>query len=74
MLLHLNVFLKSYQLTNLISTLLIQSLPGFTLQCGLEYTGITVQTIQDKHLILLLDNNFRAGISSVMGDRYVKSD
>ena len=25
-------------------------------------------------MILLLENNIRGGISSVMGDRYVKSD
>ena len=30
--------------------------------------------LQDKDLILTLENNIRGGISSVMGDRYVKSD
>ena len=38
------------------------------------YTRIKVQTRQDKDMILLLENNIRGGISSVMGDRYVKSD
>ena len=33
-----------------------------------------MQTLQDKNLILLTGNNVRGGISSVMGDRYVKSD
>ena len=33
-----------------------------------------LQTLQDKDLILELENNLRGGISSVMGDRYVKSD
>ena len=50
------------------------SLPGYTYQCALQYTNIKVQTLQDKDLILLIENNIRGGISSVMGDRYVKSD
>ena len=48
------------------------SLPGYTWQCGLKYTGINLQTLQDKDMILLLENNIRGGISSVMGDRYVR--
>ena len=39
-----------------------------------KYTGINLQTLQDKDLILTLENNIRGGISAVMGDRYVKSD
>ena len=50
------------------------SLPGYTYQCALKYTDIKLQTIQDKDLILLIGNNIRGGISSVMGDRYVKLD
>ena len=50
------------------------SLPGYTYQCALKYTDIKLQTLQDKDLILLIKNNIRGGISSVMGDRYVKSD
>ena len=50
------------------------SLPSYTYQCALKYTDIKLQTLQDKDLILLLENNIRGGISSVMGDRYVKSD
>ena len=50
------------------------SLPGYTYQCALKYTDIKLQTLQDKDLILTLENNIRGGISSVMGDRYVKSD
>ena len=49
------------------------SLPGYTWHCGLKYTGINLQTLQDKDMILLIENNFRGGISSVMGDRYVIS-
>ena len=50
------------------------SLPGYTWQCGLKYRGMNLQTLQDKDMILLIENNIRGGISSVMGDRYVKSD
>ena len=50
------------------------SLPGYTWQCGLKYTGINLQTAQDKDMILVLENYIRGGISSVMGDRYIKSD
>ena len=49
------------------------SLPGYTWQCGSKNTGINLQTLQDKDLILTLENNVRGGISSVMGNRYVKS-
>ena len=57
-----------------INPLYCVSLPGYTWQCGLKYTGINIQTLQDKDMILLLENNIRGGISSVMGDRYIKSD
>ena len=50
------------------------SLPGYTWECGLKNTGINLQTLQDKDLILTLENNIRGGISSVMGEKYVKSD
>ena len=50
------------------------SLPGYTWQCGLKYTGINLQTLQDKDMILLLKNNIRGEISSVMGNRYTQSD
>ena len=56
-----------------INPLYCVSLPGYTWKCGLKYTGITLQTLQDKDKILLLENNIRGAISSVMGDRYVKS-
>ena len=50
------------------------SLPGYTWQCGLNYTGINLQTLQDKDWILLLENIIRGGVSSVLGDRYIQSD
>ena len=57
-----------------INPLYCVSLPGYTWECGLKYTGINLQTLQDKDLILTLGNNIRGGIPSIMGDRYVKSD
>ena len=57
-----------------INPLYCVSLPGYTWQCGLKYTGINLQTLQDNYMILLLENIIRRGISSVMGDRYVKLD
>ena len=57
-----------------INPLYCVSLPSYTYQCALKYTDIKLQTLQDKDLILLLENNIRGGISSVMDDRYVKSD
>ena len=56
-----------------INPLYCMSLPGYTYQCALKYTDIKLQTLQDKDLILLLENNIPGGISSVMGDRFVKS-
>ena len=40
----------------------------------MESTHIKLQTLQDKDLIFLLENNIRGGVSSVMGNRYVKWD
>ena len=57
-----------------INPLYCVSLPGYTYQCALKYTDIKLETLQDKGLILLIENNIRGGMSSVMGDRYVKSD
>ena len=45
-----------------------------TWQCGMNYTDIKLQTLQDKDMIFLLENNIRACISSIMADRYVQSD
>ena len=50
------------------------SLPSYTWQCGLKYTGIILQTPQNFDMFLLLGNNIRGGLGGVMGDRYVKSD
>ena len=57
-----------------INPLYCVTLPGYTWQCGLKYTGINLQNQQDKDMILLIENNIRGGISSVKGDRGVTSD
>jgi len=57
-----------------INPLYCVSLPGCTWQCGLKCSNIKLQPLQDKQLILSLENNFRGGISSIMGDRCIKSD
>ena len=57
-----------------IITLYCVSPPGYTYQCALKNTDIEIQTLRDKALILLIENKIRGGISSVMGDRYVKLD
>ena len=50
------------------------SLPDYTSQCGLKYADVKLQTLQDKYLMLLLENIIRVGINSVMADRFVVSD
>ena len=67
-------FIKVSQNKFGISPLYFVSLAGYTWSCGLKYTNIKLQTLQDKELILLLENRIRGGISGVMGDRYIKSD
>ena len=57
-----------------INTLYYVSLTGYTWQCGLKYTGMNLQVLQDKDLILTIENNIRRGVRSVISDRYVKSD
>ena len=57
-----------------IHPLYCESLPGYTYQCASNYTDIKPQTLQDKDMILLKENNIHGGKSSVMGVRYVKSD
>ena len=50
------------------------SIPGYTWQCTKKYTNNISQTLQDKDLILTLENNTRGGIGSIMGDRCLKSN
>ena len=57
-----------------INPLYCVSVPSYTWQCGLKYTAIKLQTLQDKRLIFIIENNLRGGIGSVIGDRYEKPD
>ena len=56
-----------------INPLYSYSLPGYTWKAGLKLTNIKLDFMKDKELLLLLENNIRGGISSVMGDRHVQS-
>ena len=67
-------FIEVSQIEFGISPLYFVSLPGYTWECGLKYTNIKLQSLQDKDMILLLENGIRGGISGIMGDRFVKSD
>ena len=67
-------FIKVSQNEFGISPLYFVSLPGYTWECGLKCTNIKLQTLQDKDMVLFLENGIRGGISGVIGDRYVKSN
>ena len=57
-----------------INPLYCVSLPGYTWQGSLKNFDIELQTLQDEDVILLCENNVRGGMSSIMSNRYVKSD
>ena len=50
------------------------SLPGYTWDVGLRYTNINLERIQDVNMFQLFESGIRAGISGVLGDRYLESD
>ena len=64
-----------------INPLYSYSVPGYTWKAGLKLTNIKLDFIKDtsklasdKEISLLLENNIRGGVSSVMDDRQVLSD
>ena len=68
-------FVEKATLEYSINPLYSYSLPGYTWKAGLKITKIKLDFIRDKELVLLiLENNIREGISSVMGPRYIESD
>ena len=67
-------FVETSTLINGINPLYSYSLPGYTWKAGLKLTKIKLDFIKDKQLLLLLENNIRGGISSVMGPRYTESN
>ena len=40
----------------------------------MKHTDIKIKTLQDKDMILILENNIRGGKSNNMGDRHAQSD
>ena len=56
-----------------INPLYCVSLRRYTWLCGLEPASTKLQILQDKELIFSLENFIPVEISSVMGDRYLKS-
>ena len=71
------VFEKSIKVSKYkygISLLYFVSLPGYTWACGLKHINIRLQTLQDKEMILLIENGIRGGVSGIMGNSYIKSD
>ena len=50
------------------------SISSYTIQCCLKHTDIELETMQDKDKIFYIENYVLGGISSVMGDRYIKSN
>ena len=50
------------------------SLPGYTWKSGWKYFETKLQTLQGKDLVLSIEKNVRGGISSLMSDRYAKSE
>ena len=67
-------FVKSFPREYKINPLYTYSLPGYTLKAGLKLTNIKLDYVKCKELLLLLENNIRGGISSVMGNRHVQFD
>ena len=67
-------FAKVSVAENNINPLYCVCLPRYTWGCGMKYTFIRLQTLQDKHLIPLFKSNITGVIGSVLADRYVKSD
>ena len=67
-------FVESSTREYTINPLYSYSLPGYTWKAGLKLTNIKLDYIKCKELLLLLENNIRGGISSVMGNRHVQSD
>ena len=67
-------FVETSTLMYGINPLYSYSLPGYTWKAGLKLTKIKLDFIKDKQLLLLLENNIRGGISSVMGPRFIESN
>ena len=49
------------------------SLPGYSFDCWLMSSGVTLDTLQDKQMLDDFDEAKRGGVCGIMGDRYVNS-
>ena len=49
------------------------SLPGYSFDCWLMSSGVTLDTLQDKQMLDDFVEAKRGGISGIMGDRYVNN-
>ena len=67
-------FIKTSMRDYEIIPLYCYSLPGHTCKARFNYTKVKLDYIKESKLLLLLENNIRGRISSVMGDRYIKLD
>ena len=47
---------------------------GLTWQCGLKYTKIKLETLQDIDMILMFENQIRGGYSGCLVNRYIKAN
>ena len=49
------------------------SLPGYSFDCWLMSSGVTLDTLQDKQMLDDFVGAKRGGISGIMGDRYINN-
>ena len=47
------------------------SLPGYSFDCWLTSSGVTLVTLQDKQMLDGFVGEKRGGICGIMGDRYI---
>ena len=50
------------------------SLPGYSFDCWLMSSGVTLDTLQDKQMLDDFVGAKRGGICGILGDRYVNSN
>ena len=49
------------------------SLPGYSFDCWLMLSGVTLDTLQDKQMLDNFVEAKRGGICGIMGDRYINN-
>ena len=57
-----------------INSLYSYTAPDYAWIAGMKFTKTKLHYINDNHLVMLLENNKRGGVSSVMGDKHFISD